>query len=661
VSIDVGDTVEGESQVQYPIYVDPDWSSGQTASWYTDAAYPSQSYLTSGSSDVLRVGISAPYKGDLFYQFPMTALAGKKVIKATLNTTQIAALSCPATAIDLYTFGPKTAGFTYNQQHSWTGVWGPLQQSQNPGDCHSGSMAVGWNVTSGVTSYAGKSLVQFMITYHDVNSQLSRRHYSRSAKLVVTYNTTPAAPTSPKIANPPRSCGTASAPAFIGSTSITMQVNQTDADGGNVGTDFFIAKASDLNTVVKTDHSGLVAQGTRKVEISGLTNGTAYAWRARGYDTVVNNGGYSAWCYFTVDTTKPAVPGTSSAATSFTVGSPVTVNLTGTSDTAGYVYWVTPQQLVSPAPIVPTSGTTKTTEALPDCSKLTSDVRYRCASGTTAVPITVAPTDAFSTLWVSAYDKAGNQSLAKGFPLYAGTDPAATNAGVDQGHEWQVTGLTSPLPTSIADANPHLGAAAIALSAPATWGTATDVVVAPAPSPVLQTQSANDTDKIATAAAPVDASKSFSISMWVKPTATADTVIASQAGPGRGSMQLKIAGGKWSFCLTGAPASDDGGRPVSGCATGGTVTANAWKLVTGIWDASNQQLRVLVGGSAVPVAQAAHVLGSGDWSAAGPLTIGAGPKAQRFAGMIANPTVVPAVIGSTQLAKLAGLYLPFSD
>ncbi|WP_404474182.1 hypothetical protein [Microbacterium aerolatum] len=75
VSMDVGDSVEqhekrSDTDVEYPIFVDPDWSSGISASWYTDAAYPNQSYLSAGASDVLRVGIYGNYRSDMFFQFP---------------------------------------------------------------------------------------------------------------------------------------------------------------------------------------------------------------------------------------------------------------------------------------------------------------------------------------------------------------------------------------------------------------------------------------------------------------------------------------------------------------------------------------------------------------------------------------------------------------
>jgi hypothetical protein len=162
----------------------------------------------------------------------------------------------------------------------------------------------------------------------------------------------------------------------------------------------------------------------------------------------------------------------------------------------------------------------------------------------------------------------------------------------------------------------------------------------------------------------VNATNSFTISAWVKfPTLPGrDEPIAVQAGPGRGSVKLtETVDGKYSFCLLGAAAPDDNGRPVSNCATGGSVTVNGWQLVTGVWDAKNQQLRLLIGNSIVPVAVAGHVVGSGDWSANGPLQVAPVTGGVGFHGYVANPTVLPGVIDHNQLTQLATLHLPFTQ
>ncbi|WP_230114432.1 LamG domain-containing protein [Microbacterium oxydans] len=676
VLMDVGDSVAAEKKrngdVTYPIYVDPDWSSGITASWYTEAAYPNQSYLSAGASDVLRVGIYQQYRSDMFFQFPLTAMSGKIINTAVLNTTQLSVNACGTLgAIQVHTYGPKPAGFTWNQEQAWngagTGGWSaPMQSWVGPG-CGSAAMAVGWNVTAGVQAKAGAGNVQFAFTYSNPSAP-SRRHYSRAATLIVSYNTLPNTPTAAQIASPSRACGTAAAPAAVGQKTVAVSVNQTDPDGGNVGTNFYLAKASNLNSLVQTLGSGLAAGGTKTVTFTGLVDGETYAWRGRGQDTTHHGTAYTAWCYFTVDTTKPAAPTvTAPADASFVVGQGVDLPVTGESDVAGYVYWITPTQLVSPAPPVPADGTVSTTAALPNCAGIvTNTVRWACKASTGATTLSVAPTDSLSTLWVSAYDKAGNQSPATGFPLYPDGDigTPAVSANLDAGHAWQLSAMSSPLPSTIPDANPWIGANALDLVIPPNASTiTTDIPDRPLITPVLNTNVATAGYEIGTTAAPVDASKSFTFSVWVKPAGSTGNrqAIAIQHGPGIGTVQLQTTGtGAYAFCLGNNIVTASSTARDSNCVSGGVVSGE-WQLVTGVWDAANQQLRLHIGNSIAPVAVNGHVNGSGDRSANGILTFGPGPDTGRFLGLITNPVMVPGVIDHAQLARLAAFELPFTD
>lgn len=173
INMDVSETIE-QAQPTYPIFIDPDWSAGPTAAWYTDAAYPNQSYLSAGQSDILRVGRYDPYRGNMFFEFGIGALAGKQVLSAQLSTTQLGWAACPNSPLQVRTFGPQTAGFTWNQQnHS---LWGPVLDTKNPGSCGSGAEIVGWNVSAGVQAKVGQSTIQFGFAPQDENVS-SRRHY----------------------------------------------------------------------------------------------------------------------------------------------------------------------------------------------------------------------------------------------------------------------------------------------------------------------------------------------------------------------------------------------------------------------------------------------------------------------------------------------------
>ncbi|GAB3601438.1 LamG-like jellyroll fold domain-containing protein [Microbacterium tumbae] len=661
-SIDVEEDRTGED-VTYPLFIDPDWSSGETASWYTDAAFPSQSYLSPSGTSVLRVGNYQEFKSRMFFQFPLSAMSGKEIISAKLNTKQVKVAACGAQALGVYSFGPKTAGFTWNQEQSFaSGTWGSTAlQSRNDGDCGTAAKTVGWTVTAGVQSKLGASSIQF--GFKPANTTVpSRRHFSRDATLVVNYNTRPNTPTAPTMTAPSRTCATTAATAVgVSATSVTVRAKTTDPDAGNVRTHFYLAEAGALGTTVQKVTTPMMAQGNQSMTISGLEEGTTYAWRAQASDLRLTSPGYSSWCYFYIDTTKPSVPAMSSAATSFAVGSPVEVAVSGAaSDVAGYVYWVAPGALVAPSPAIPVGGTVSPTAAPPVCSDVVlQNVRLACANGTTAVSISVAPVDSLSTLWVSAYDKAGNQSAASGFPLYPDGNVAtpAAAANIDGGHAWQVTSLSSPLPEVIPDSNPWAGSNAIDLTIPVgSWATVTDLIDPPFEYPVLSGGTVPEAwMSIATDSAPVNVGASFSFSLWLKvpQLPPVDQPIAVQGGSTAvGSYELKVTpSGQYAFCV---------GHTTIECATGGTVTVGSWQLVTGIWDAGNKQIRLLLGNSITPVAIRGHVTGGGTWPTGGQLEFAPAPDTNRYWGLLADPVVVPGVIDRDQLAQIAGFVLPFS-
>ncbi|WP_448721329.1 LamG-like jellyroll fold domain-containing protein [Microbacterium natoriense] len=674
ISMDVGASIEREQNrtgddVIYPIYVDPDWTPGMAASWYTDANYPSTSYLSGANSTVLRVGNYGVYKSDMFFQFPIGALAGKSVTYAVLSTTQLSMDACGTPgAIQVHTFGPKPAGFTWYQEQAWnadgsSGWSAALQSWVGPG-CGSAAMTVGWNVTAGVQGKLGSSDIQFAFTPSNPTAP-SRRHYSRAATLTVSYNTLPNTPVDPAFASPSRACGTAAAPTSLGQSDVTVSVYQTDPDGDNVGTNFYLAKADDLTTDVQALGSGLAAGGTKTVTFTGLVDGQIYAWRARGQDVTHHGTTYSAWCYFAVDTTKPAVPtATAQSGTPYEVGKGVDVSLAGASDVAGFIYWVTAGQMTGSPPSNPIGGTVTTAASLPACPALIGEVRRACGPGATPVVVKVAPTDGLSTMWVSAYDKAGNQSAATGLPLYSSTSTPAASANLDQGHAWQVTAMTTPLPTTIPDSNPWAGTAGIDLIIPPNASTTTtDLPDPPISTPVLSTNYATADDEIRTTSAPVDSTKSLTLSMWVKPThiPTTPHVIAVQGGLDN-TVQLQITKtGKYAFCI-GSQFVDMYSTGVeSNCAVGGVVSPGTWQMVTGVWDEVNQQLRLHVGSSITPVASVGHAVAAGTSSAGGPLLFGPGPDSWRYVGLVANPVMVPGIIDRNELERLAAFQLPFTD
>ncbi len=656
VAMDVGDSVVKEEKrsgddIEYPIFVDPDWSSGIAASWYTDAAYPNQSYLSAGASDVLRVGIYQHYRSDMFFQFPIGALAGKIVTSAVLNTTQLSVNACGTLgAIQIHTYGPKPAGFTWNQEQSWnaagTGGWsGAMQSWVGPG-CGSPAMPVGWNVTSGVQAKVGQSDVQFAITYSNPSAP-SRRHFSRAATLIVSYNTRPNVPTSPTFTSPSAPCGTQAAPTLIGQKDVTVQVHQTDPDSGNVDTNFHLMRASNLAAAIQNKAGGLGAQGNKSVTFTGLADDT-YAWRAWGSDWMHDGVGPSAWCYFTVDTVGPQNPPEVSVAPGpYVVGATRTVSfVTDPSDKVAFVAFA----------VVPGAQTDSFVfdvfAGKPKCSQSYGIVRISCSGSAS----NFTPTATTSTIWAVSYDAAGNPMSIPGKPATeAGkygvgvTINAANHSAVSyaKGHVWRTLAQSSPLPDQVP------GTRAVA-PVPLTLGADTVRTLSANPiapdvpllKPVLGfVQPSSGSSHTSAATTDMSLHGSFTLAAWLKPGVGGGSTALS-IGP-NGTVELGASAHHWRFCYRTMALAE-------GCLETPRSPSAGWTHLAIVRDSSNSQIRLYVDGALAAIAQNV----SFDAGAASTNTFDVGVTlvnqvaADRWTGQIADPAWFGTVATASQLIAL---------
>ena len=105
VKLNVADTIKSR-QLEYPIYIDPDWTGGVSAFWYIDQAYPTESYLNGQfAGGEQRVGyITAAYspqdnKNHLaraFWRMNTSAVAGKQISAAQFSVSETWAFNCTA-------------------------------------------------------------------------------------------------------------------------------------------------------------------------------------------------------------------------------------------------------------------------------------------------------------------------------------------------------------------------------------------------------------------------------------------------------------------------------------------------------------------------------------------------------------------------------------
>jgi hypothetical protein len=160
----------------------------------------------------------------------------------------------------------------------------------------------------------------------------------------------------------------------------------------------------------------------------------------------------------------------------------------------------------------------------------------------------------------------------------------------------------------------------------------------------------------------IDATKSFTVSAWVNPasgliagrsyTAMSQQPLLEPGNNYASAFSLGIDGtGHSSMCLT-----PPGSAQTSDCATGPVLPPNTWSMITGVWDASNQQVRLMINDVASPVAVTPHVVPAAQTASPNTFLIGEGwtdnqPSSQ-WDGMIDDPAVFPGVIAANQLDNL---------
>lgn len=168
---------------------------------------------------------------------------------------------------------------------------------------------------------------------------------------------------------------------------------------------------------------------------------------------------------------------------------------------------------------------------------------------------------------------------------------------------------------------------------------------------------------VATVNTSFDFTHSFTVSAWVNPslqmlpgrayTAIAQVPYLPTTGV-NATLALGInSDGHSSMCVSSSTSS---AVTAMDCAVGPTIPVDTWSMVTGIWDASNQQVRLLINDAISPAAVQPHVVPSGQVASTYPFMVGQGwahnmPQEQ-WNGMIDDPAVFPGVISSSQLDNL---------
>jgi hypothetical protein len=323
--------------------------------------------------------------------------------------------------------------------------------------------------------------------------------------------------------------------------------------------------------------------------VSGLVEGTWYAFRTRATDPTNLTGPWSDWCEFTVDVTAPQVT-VALTSTPSGPGQPVSFRLTADDPTVtSFRYgWTSP-----PTTEVP---------AIPSYLPPTADITL------------TVPRYGQNVLYVSAADAAGNRGYAS-----VDFDAARPSPAVAW---WDLqTYPGSDRTQALADRQPAL-AGDTPLAGTPDW--ASDVRVIGSENTRF---SGGSSTALTTTGPVIDTTDSYSVAAWVRLDSTFCTgsrSIATVNGTRNGAFYLNFqcATQRWRMRVADVDADD---RTMLDAVAPTPATAGRWTHVAGTWDATERRVQLFIDGILVSSVtadagwSARHGTG---WTAAGPFAVG---------------------------------------
>jgi hypothetical protein len=368
-----------------PVYVDPQWSSGNQRWTYSNSG----NFTYSNLGGIARVGTNPDGTGGSWrehFEFPYSTVAGSLIKAISFKSTLVHTASCTNVQADLW----RSADVNVTGRTAWTPQL-YVQVATGSGHAHKPSEGGGCgddpqpdqeitfsnNATflSEAQSWANQSLSRVTLTlgsHTEGNSTGWMKFSAGSTSLIVNYNRPPNTPVPSAMATLGTSqtvdcyTGASAAQPWLNVTNgVTFRAAVTDSDvnpGG--GYDHVVAKFEwqDLTAgtpiVVQPDTPAFDSPPSAPhtfsttVASSAAPAGHSFQWRVRGWDGQ-DFGSYSPWCKFGVDNATPSQPVLASTdlpvfpstpPATAKVGKTATVDVApggGNTDIVGYLYSVT--------------------------------------------------------------------------------------------------------------------------------------------------------------------------------------------------------------------------------------------------------------------------------------------------------------------------------
>jgi hypothetical protein len=195
--------VTARTDLTYPIYIDPDWSTLRASYMYIDSAFPNTSYWNGQYTDSsMHVGF-LPYYWDYdfgvnhsargFWQFSTGPMVGKKIFAARFNVTNVWSASCSARTVRARVTGGISPSTTWN--NSPGNVRDLDAKSFAYGYSGCGASTVGFDMAPANDLFP--TVAQWTVGLfadNEHNDPYSWKRFANDANIIVTYSTPPNTP-----------------------------------------------------------------------------------------------------------------------------------------------------------------------------------------------------------------------------------------------------------------------------------------------------------------------------------------------------------------------------------------------------------------------------------------------------------------------------------
>ncbi|MFB8238039.1 DNRLRE domain-containing protein [Kitasatospora purpeofusca] len=403
-----------DPRTTYPVTVDPSTTGlgnvfdtyvqkGEKVDWSADTELDLGNPGTKNADGTSREARS-------FITWDTAPIADALVTNATLSLWNFHSgnTDCQPYAWEVWDTGRPSTGSRWTSQPAWNSKQATSTETRGRDNC-GGDGWVNADVSKLVQTWtsAKNSLSSMGLRAPDeTNTKYWKQFNSANAagnvpKLTVTYNYRPRTGTDQQAGSPfyKDTAGTW----WVNSTTPTLRDTFVDPNNDKVDGTFQIfdnATNAQVGNVLVSPYVPSGAPASVKVPAGLLTNGRTYRFRTSPYDGLHYNNNWSAWAYFTVDTSAPSAP---TAITSTDYPSGQWVKGAGQSG----VFTVTPPTGDQNALEWSLDGTTWT--------------KVATNGGTAPVALTVTPAKAgTNTLQVRATDRAENKSEALSYTFQVG-------------------------------------------------------------------------------------------------------------------------------------------------------------------------------------------------------------------------------------------------